>query len=182
MLKKCCQRAAVVAALCAAMLGTAHASTWYLSGITFEDGATATGWFDRDDTTGLVGAYSLATTAGPTFSAFTYVPGNSSLWSPLPLIPENMGWLSNDRQRYLTLTFTAPLTVAGGDVSIRRGGYAVNGSWEYSGGVGMRVVVYPTGQSIPNVSAVPEIETYAMLIVGLGCIGAAVRRRIAQAG
>lgn len=82
MLKILCQRAAVVASLCAPMVGTAQASTWYLSGITFADGAIATGWFDYDNSTGLVGDYSLVTTVGTTFSAFTYVPGNSFIWRP----------------------------------------------------------------------------------------------------
>lgn len=189
MLKKSCQRAAVVASLCVAMVGAAQAatSTWYLSGITFEDGASATGWFDFDDLTG-VGNYSLSTTAGPAFSAFTYVPGNSFLWRPLPLDPGNMGWLSNDSTRYLTLTFTAPLSGAGGDVTIRRGGYAVNGSWEYGDSFGVRVVDYPNGfpiptaSTIPTVTAVPEGETYAMLIAGLGLIAAVARRRSVRAG
>jgi hypothetical protein len=182
MFKKLCQCAAVVASVCAAMVGTAQANTWYLSGITFEGGATASKWFDYDGSTGVMGDYNLATTAGSTFYGYTYVPDNSSTWRPLPLDPSNMGWLTNDSTRYLTLTFTAHLTGAGGNVEIRRGGYAVNWSWEYSDSFGVRVVDYSTGSPIPTVSAVPEVETFAMLIAGLGLMGAVARRRSVRAG
>lgn len=183
MLKILCQRAAVVASMCAAMLGTSHATTWYLSDITFNDGATVTGWFDYDDFTGLLDSYNLSTTASATFSAFTYVPGNSFIWMPLPGIIGNMGWRSDDSTHYLTLTTSGSLAGASGNVGIRRGGYAVNGSWEYSDSHGLRVVDYLTGvptiteTPIPTVSAVPEVETLGIFVAGLGLIGAVARRR-----
>lgn len=180
MLKIFCQRAAVVASLCAAMVGTVHAATttWHLSGVTFADGATATGWFDYDDVAGI-GNYDLTTSSSATFSGFNYVPGNSSLWSALPLDANNFAWLIGDRTRFLTFTFTGPLTGAGGNVDIRRDGYAFSGSWEHDDNLGDRVVVYPTGYPsfISPLSAVPEVETLAMLLAGLGLVGAVARRR-----
>jgi hypothetical protein len=173
MLKELCQRAAAVASLCAVIVGAAHANTWYLSGMTFSDGATASGSFEYDATTGLVGAYSLTTTAGPTFSAFTYVPGDSYVnygW-----LANNVAWISNAGNRFLALTFISPLTDGGGAVEIRRGGYAASGSWEHVDGLINRDVLYG------SISAIPEVETYAMLLAGLGLIGMVARRRLPRA-
>lgn len=179
MLKKLCQRAAVAASLCAAMVGSAHAVTWSLSGVTFEDGAIATGWFDFDGVTG-VGNYNLTTTAGPVFSAFTYVPGNSYTWSALP--SNNFAWVSLDGQRFLALTLAGPLAGATGNVAIQGGGYSSNGSWEHLDGLTNRDVGYSGAHLVLAVSAVPEVDTFAMLIAGLGLIGAMARRRSARAG
>ena len=178
MLKILFQRAAIVAFLCAATVASVHAATttWYLSGITFDDGATATGWFDYDDSTGM-GDYSLSTTAGPAFSAFTYVPDNSDAWSPLPHIDGNIGWLKDDGSRYLTFTLAGSLTGATGNVAISSGLISANGSWEHLDignllGVERSVAAQtelqsPTVALVPPLSAVPELESYAMLIAGL---------------
>lgn len=180
MLKTLLNRATVVAALCMASAGAAHAgSTWYLSGVTFEHGATATGWFEYDTATG-VGDYSLSTSASPVtpaFSAFTYVPGNSYLWQALPL--NNLAWLTNDGSRFLALTFAAALNDGAGAVAINGGGYSANGSWEHIDGFVNRDTGY---NGFASVSAIPEVEAYAMLIAGIGLVGAMARRRKGQAG
>lgn len=60
---------------------SALASTvrWVLSGVTFSDGGTASGWFDIDPGDGVIGRYALFTTAGTgTVGAHAYTPSTGS--------------------------------------------------------------------------------------------------------
>ncbi len=174
MLKIIFQRAAVVAALCTAMVGTAAADTWYLSGVAFNDGSSASGSFDYDASTATVNAFNLSTTAG-VLPAFTYDTSNSyvSTW-----LMNNLSWVSPAGNRYLALTFTTALTNGGGTVDLRTGPYSSSGSWECDNCAIVRTVTDGSVSTIPvALSAVPEVETYALLMAGLGLIGAAARRR-----
>lgn len=58
---------------------------WSLTGVQFEDGAVATGYFSYDDATGTIANWNvrLSGGAGP-FMPRTFVPGNSHEWPPAP--------------------------------------------------------------------------------------------------
>lgn len=177
MIKRLSQRAAVVAAMCTAMVGTAAADTWYLSGVTFNDGATASGSFEYDASTFSVSAFNLTTTAG-VLSAFTYDASNSYFASANVWLANNLVWVSPVGNRYIALTFTSALTNGGGTVELRTGAYSASGSWECNNCAIIRTVTDGLVSTIPvSVSAVPEVETYALLLAGLGLIGATARRR-----
>jgi hypothetical protein len=51
---------------------------WTLTGVQFEDGAVATGYFSFDDATGTIANWNLRLSGGPgPFMPWTFVPGNS---------------------------------------------------------------------------------------------------------
>ena len=56
--------------------------------------------------------------------------------------------------------------------AISNTGYIVGSAINYNGTVGAAVILTPA-----VLNAVPEPETYAMLLAGLGLVGFAVRRR-----
>jgi len=60
--------------------GSAAASThiWALSGVMFDDGATASGTFTYDDVTGVLDGANIHVTDGPSYLSFTYLPGNTT--------------------------------------------------------------------------------------------------------
>lgn len=45
---------------------------WYLRGVTFEDGATASGYFEIDTATGDIGRFAIFTTDGPSIPGHRY--------------------------------------------------------------------------------------------------------------
>lgn len=77
--------------------------------------------------------------------------------------PDGFNWIAQDN--VMPIDFTNTLGAGSYQVNFK---YGINTSQEgsYLGGI--------------NVAAVPEPETYAMLIAGLGLIGFAARRRKAQ--
>ena len=75
----------LLATLVASFHITAAPRFWTLTGVQFEDGAVATGYFSYDDATGAIEAWNLRLSggAGP-FIPWTFVPGNS--WTSAPSI------------------------------------------------------------------------------------------------
>ena len=69
----------VLAAILASVAATCHASSvrWFLSGVTFSDGATARGWFDEDADTGSIGRFVIYTSDGPSITGREYRDGES---------------------------------------------------------------------------------------------------------
>jgi len=75
--------------------GAAQAASryWFLQGVTFEDGAVATGSFAYDDVSRVVTSWNISVSDGadPQFFEFTYMPGNSTVlvntnWSAIPTL------------------------------------------------------------------------------------------------
>ncbi|HEX6138759.1 MAG TPA: hypothetical protein VF059_13985, partial [Casimicrobiaceae bacterium] len=71
-----------IASLLATLVASLHVAAaprfWTLTGVQFEDGAVATGYFSYDDATGTIADWNLrlSGSAGP-FIPWTFVPGNS---------------------------------------------------------------------------------------------------------
>jgi hypothetical protein len=86
---------ALVAACSLLATGASQAAPrhWILQGVTFEDGAIATGTFTYDDVSREVSMWNVAVSDGANreFFPFTYMRGNSTItvntnWSPIPTI------------------------------------------------------------------------------------------------
>lgn len=169
------KRLILVSATCTAALffSSANAATiqWSLSGVTFDDGGTASGTFSTDSVSGNLLSYNLTTSAGSTLPGFNYNASNSSIYGN-NVFSVNSFLLTNNSPfaiPYLNLSFQNSLTTAAGatDALIN------NNSWECNNCSSVR---YITGGEAVS-SAVPEPETYAMLLVGLGLMGFLRRRR-----
>jgi hypothetical protein len=118
-------------ALCA-ITAQAKPITWYLQGVKFADGSTASGSFVYDVDNGFNGFYSnisIATTAG------TVVPANAFAFSDpgavsysIRILPVTLG-SGNDLTGtpILILYFSAPLSDAGGTLSLVTGGVSLWG-------------------------------------------------------
>ena len=70
---------AVLGLACIASQAQAASRTWTLQGVTFDDGAIATGTFTYDDAINIVTSWNISVSPGtdPTFFPFTFMPGNS---------------------------------------------------------------------------------------------------------
>jgi hypothetical protein len=140
--------------------------TYTFSGVTFSDGGTLNGTFTANDAINSVLNYNI-TTSPNTGIGFTYTPATaSSAPSALPFILVlNAPALSNILQVTFTnlLSTGAPITIGTFD------------SFEQTPAARRDIV---TGSVI--VAAIPEPETYAMLLAGLGLVGFMARRRKQQ--
>jgi hypothetical protein len=108
-------------ALCA-ITAQAKPITWYLQGVKFADGSTASGSFVYDVDNGFNGTYSgisIATTAGTTVpaSAFAFSDPGAVSYS-IRILPVTLGSGDLTGTPILILNFTAPLSDLGGTVSL----------------------------------------------------------------
>ncbi len=114
--------------LCSLLLATAPLSaqtvTWTLSGVTFGDGGTATGFFAVDFPAGTVTSWSLSVSGGNMmdFPALTYGPGNSSEETSFPPGTLGRAFEENGSNRQLRLHTVAALTAAGGTIALDNSG------------------------------------------------------------
>jgi hypothetical protein len=70
---------------------------WTLTGVQFEDGAVATGYFSYDNATGTVANWNLHVSGGAgSFVPYTYVPG-TSVTSPTQVRSPYFYFSSSDR-------------------------------------------------------------------------------------
>ena len=164
------------ASLGALLLASSPASatiTFNLDNVKLIDGSFLTGSLTTsEDFVDLID-FSFTTTAMSSewgnFTGATYRMDDaigSVFWIPGLTIQANFG----DPVARIDLFFAAPLTAEGGKVA--------GSSNEWVSAVGHRYVV--SGSVSPQVAAVPEPATWAMLIGGLGLVGATMRRRAAK--
>jgi hypothetical protein len=111
-----------VTTLCAfASVAMAAPTTWFLNGVTFADGGTASGSFVYDASTNTYSAVSISTTPGTTFgSGTTYTglnPGFPSSSTLLVAVP-NPALGDFTGTRVLALNFVTPLANGGGTSSL----------------------------------------------------------------
>ena len=165
--------AAVVAAgSLAAMPSTAKADVaWFVTG-TFSDGGTVTGTFNIN-TYGYLAGYDLQTTRGDGFASFEYTELNSYFSNGTFYIDAQPGY-----QGDLHLEFIDDLGVAIANNPIIGGDPGP--SYECQGSFSCYV---PTDGAIRYITsgyataAVPEPAAWAMMLVGFGGLGAALRSR-----
>lgn len=141
-----------------------------LQGVTFSDGASASGSFVYDATTKSGSVFSVSTTDG-VLPAFTYDVASSGFYSGGGAGPNNFILIATSGRRYFNFSFEFPLTNDGGT-------FALVGSNVYecnNCGTFRRVVAGSITSEAP--AAVPEPGTIALLLPSLGILGLIARRR-----
>jgi hypothetical protein len=164
---------------CVPSIASADGITWDLSGVTFDDGGTASGSFVYDASTNKYSSIDIITTLGTAFGGDTYTSLSSAFdSSSTGLLVGASGDLTNTA--LLFLLYGADLTNAGGTVPL-----IVSG--ENQGGEGtcdnsdcsLTTLLRSTtaGQVVGTVST-PEPSVLSFLGLGLGALlaGAAIRK------
>jgi hypothetical protein len=165
--------AVALAAISSLMVSTSNAATinWALSGVTFDDGGTASGTFSTDSTSGSVLAFNISTTAGSTLSSFVYDSSTSALaenhFSSNSFILGNL--VTTDR--YLNLAFVNPLSTPGFNLLV------LDGSWECANCIPVK---FATAGAVINVAETPLPAAFPLLATGLAALGLLARRRRKQ--
>lgn len=165
---------AAAASLGAILLASAPASaaiTFNLDNVNFNGGGSLMGTFTTSNDLTTLLDFSISTTANNNgwagnFPGATYTLANavSVLWSPT--LGLSAGFFSPISQ--IGLVFAAPLTTDGTQLALSNETVI-----KWNGGV--RFASSGTVSAVAG--AVPEPTTWAMMVVGLGLVGASMRRR-----
>jgi hypothetical protein len=159
--------------------GTAYASpvTWYLSGVTFDDGGTATGSFVYDaNATPAYSSINITTTAGTVLPGANYMFLRPDLSTPLNLrvlvtaaAPADLTGTHS-----FGLGFNAPLNFASGIVPIVGASEAtcLTPTCNTSGSPfrGLIAGAVTTTNPTPFTRGIPTMSTYSLLLTTLGLL------------
>jgi hypothetical protein len=154
----------------------AHASVlWELNNFSFNDGATATGWFRWDEAQNKATSWNIATTAG-TLSAYTYLETNSKMYTTFA--GDDITFYVGNRQFRIGIATADVLDTASAHLALtvhNAGQVGQNGFLEC-----INCAPYREGRAGAFLSAdvtdVPEPSSAALSILALGLL-AAVRRK-----
>jgi hypothetical protein len=141
-----------------------------LEDVTLSDGGTLSGVFSID-TYGFIGSLDLQSTAGTDLGATTY-DGDRGGNSSISIDPSRTAITVNFDSQYdntLYLQFQSPLTAGSADDAIVSG-FECFGSYSCDTAANTRTV---TG----GFASAPEPAAWALMIVGLGCVGGGLRHR-----
>jgi hypothetical protein len=167
------------AACLAAAFAPASATpvTWTLQNVVFDDGATASGTFVYDASTGTLGAVAITTTSGPVVTGASYVLNDPGFGPGTNVVDVVTGTFADyTGLPVLQLYMAAPMTNAGGTIALVFGGTgegicgAVDCNW---GSVSRQGGGFITAGTTPSV---PEPATISMLLLGLFGLGMLYRR------
>lgn len=162
---------------------------WTLQNMTYSNGSVATGSFTYDRDTNIFSNISISVTAGITsfyeasiFDAIAPTSGNlfGAIFTTLPLSfntdPNCVPSSSCGTHGMLIGVNPSEMTNAGGTLAVNRSALMVcnddicnNGSWSF--------VWVTSNLTTGSITAVPEPETWAMMLAGLGLTGWVARRR-----
>lgn len=165
---------------------------WTLQDMTYSNGSVATGSFTYDRDTNTFSSISISVTAGitsfyeaSTFDAIAPTSGNwfGAIFTTLPLSfdtdPNCVPSSSCGTHGLLIGVNPSEMTNAGGTLAVNNSALMVcsddicnNGSWQFTW--------VTQNLTTGSITAVPESDTYAMLLAGLGLVGGVVARRRKQ--
>lgn len=163
--------AAIALALAGALPAGASILHFTLSGVTFDDGGTASGSFTRNTAGGIITDFDVITTPGSVLSGFDYNTSDASGFDGFEPNSVMLSVLSDPISEYVIFSFDRPLTAPGSYNLV------TSDSFECLNCSPFR---YVTGGSAVAVSGVPEPATWAMMLVGFGGLGGAIRLRCKQ--
>lgn len=156
--------------------------TWSLSGVTFDDGARASGSFVYDATTNQFSAVNVTTTSGALVSGatFTFV-SNGFPPSPGGVLVVTTGAANETGLPAFAMFFTPGLSNAGGVASLINSQQATCGDATCSGPVApARFVIAGTVNAA--LAPIPTLSTWGLIALSLiliATVGTQLRRRLA---
>jgi hypothetical protein len=136
---------------------------WTLSGVTFDDGGTATGTFATDG--GLLTSFNLTTTPGSALPGTVY--NNSTAFIDTGFLsPSDFGVILNSNPfDELYLLFASPLTTAGTNIIIGPNNTSFGGVSTESG---FRLERFTSGGEAVATTPIPNVGLPGLIFVGLG--------------
>lgn len=140
--------------------------TWTLQGVTYEDGATASGSFIIESTSGDILSWDITTTPG-LLDGFHYDVGNSSLFARDFFGFPNSYIIARDNpfaEPYINMTFASALTAPGTVDFTTSQDFA--GSWEC---INCDLIRYVTAGSVTT-NPVPEPAPAALFGIALAAL------------
>ena len=148
--------------------------TYTFLGATFNDGGTLNGTFTTNDPRNSLLDYNITTSAGAGGLGFNYTTVNSvSTAGSLPfIIVLDAPSLANPTN-ILEVTFSGGLLPAGAPITIGQ----FDSFEQHTIATTTTARQINAGSVVAGVAGVPEPETYAMLLAGLGLLGFIARRR-----
>jgi len=157
--------AAFFAFVLSAMPSHAATLTWNLVGVTFDDGATASGSFDYDADTDTYSAWDIDVTPG-ILSAYNYLPGVDSGFVGIHSAGQVdfVAFPPNTSGRYIRLVFDGALSNAGGTLDL----LTANESWECGNCNPMRFIRegQVSSQQVPEPATIVLLSS-SLLLAGL---------------
>jgi hypothetical protein len=154
---------------------TASILDWELENVLFDDGGRMSGTFSVNTTNGAVIAFDITTTTGSILAGFHYDGATGFAGGDL-LSGNSFIIQDNEQDRYIQFDFANSL-VSGGVNPLLPPPVVGSGSFECNNCVVVRTVL--DGGDARTI-AVPELSTWAMLLVGFAGLGFAGYRQTAR--
>jgi len=153
------------------MYASAAPVTWYLQGVTFVDGGTATGSFVYDANTNTYSSINITTTSGATLQGFTY-----AFYDPTFSDATIVDFVTSNNPNktgtsYLELDFTPPLTNAGGTIPLNNASVeftCINAACNPPGAGPSRVLASGSVTTTPGVAVTDAYQLHYLANLNIG--------------
>lgn len=167
----------LAAAACLALVPTAAPAAdvlWTLTGVTLDDGGTASGSFVYNADTQTIGAFTISVQGGNTrtFPAFTW--NGTTANAVIPDLFSGFNFVALTGTREFRVDPLGSLTNAGGTVALDLGSLYGGDCFNCTPS---RLVTAGSLVGRAVAGAVPEPATWGMMLLGFAAVGAQFRRR-----